>query len=99
MKIRLTSAAEADFAEAAGYYNEAEEGLGSIFINAVNTTVSKIGKYPFLGQVKRKSIRSIATSRFPFNIIYEIIKDEIVIHAIAHHSQKPDYWVDRTLED
>jgi plasmid stabilization system protein ParE len=95
MKIRISSAAEAEFAEAASYYEQAEEGLGDKFISAVSVAVSKIKKYPALGKLRRKTVRSLATRKFPYNIVYEVGNDEIVIHAIAHQSRLPDYWIDR----
>ena len=95
MKIRVTSPAEAEYAEAAAFYELAEDGLGDIFIQSVTAAVNLLTKHPALGKQTRENVRSLATRKFPYNIVYEIVHDEIVIHAIAHQSRMPDYWVDR----
>lgn len=95
MKVRITSPAEAEFADAAAYYEIAEDGLAEKFINSINAALSKIKKHPAIGKPRRTNIRSIATHKFPYNIVYEVHKNEILIHAIAHQSRLPDYWVDR----
>ena len=95
MRIRISSAAEAEFAEAATYYEQAEEGLGDKFITSVTVAVSKIKKHPALGRLRRKAVRSLAVNKFPYNIVYEVGSAEIVIYAIAHQSRLPDYWIDR----
>jgi hypothetical protein len=33
--------------------------------------------------------------RFPFNVLYQVLPDEIRVIAIAHQRRKPDYWKSR----
>ncbi len=41
-------------------------------------------------EIRRRVVR-----RFPYSILYRIDVDEIVIVAIMHQKQKPNYWIDR----
>ena len=31
----------------------------------------------------------------PYSLFFQVNTDEIVIFAVAHHSRRPDYWIDR----
>jgi len=98
MRSRFTSFAESEFSDAAAFYENASSGIGGDFIKAVLATISKLEKHPTLGRIRRKNFRSFPIQRFPYDINYEIIADEIVIHAISHQSRKPEYWIDRVAE-
>lgn len=43
----------------------------------------------------KKDIRKCIVNKFPFNILYSIEGDYILVIAIAHHHRSPDYWIDR----
>ena len=98
MKFRFTSVAEAEFSDAADFYENSETGIGNEFIDAVLSMIARIERYPHMGRPLKEKFRSIRTQAFPFNIIYEIHEEEIVIHAIAHHSRNPEYWINRIIE-
>ena len=38
------------------------------------------------------NFRRCRVSRFPFDIVFNIQDDEVLIFAVAHHHRKPDYW-------
>ena len=49
----------------------------------------KLGAHPeYFGKVK-KNFRQAALKRFPFVIVYEIIKAEVVVFAVFHTSKNP----------
>jgi len=39
----------------------------------------------------RKAIVNV----FPFNIIYSILPDKILVVAVAHQHRRPSYWINR----
>ena len=43
----------------------------------------------------KKDIRKSIVNKFPFNILYSVENDYILVIAISHHHRSPDYWVDR----
>ncbi len=33
--------------------------------------------------------------RFPFQVIYRLLGEDVIMNAVAHTSRAPDYWSDR----
>jgi len=95
MRIRFLEVAQIELDEAIGYYNYELPGLGEAFLTEVLNALDRIGKYPEAWQTFSKRTRRCQTRRFPYGIIYQIRKDEILIVAIANLHRKPEYWKDR----
>ena len=95
MRIRFLEIAQIELDDAIEYYNYEVPGLGEAFLNEVLNTLDRIGKYPEAWQPSSKRTRRCQTRRFPYGIMYQIRKDEILVVAIANLHRKPDYWKDR----
>ena len=37
-------------------------------------------------------MRRLLVKRFPYQLIYRVEGDEIVIYAVAHQKRRPGYW-------
>ena len=98
MRARFTSVAETEFSDAADFYENSETGIGEEFIDTVLSSIARIQAFPNLGRPLKRNFRSIPTTTFPYNLIYEVLNEEIIIHAVAHQSRKPEYWIDRILD-
>jgi hypothetical protein len=33
--------------------------------------------------------------RYPFNLVYRVLDDDIEVIAVAHHRRRQDYWTRR----
>jgi len=95
MRIRFLEIAEIELDEAIAYYNYEATGLGEAFLTEVLNTLDRIGKFPEAWHPSSKRTRRCQTRRFPYGIIYQMRKDEILIVAIANLHRKPEYWKDR----
>ena len=95
MRIRFLEIAQIELNDAIEYYNYEVPGLGEAFLTEVLNTLDRIGKYPEAWQPSSKRTRRCQTRRFPYGIMYQIRKDEILVVAIANLHRKPDYWKDR----
>jgi len=95
MRIRFLEIAQIELDDAIEYYNYEVPGLGEAFLTEVMNTLDRIGKYPEAWQPSSKRTRRCQTRRFPYGIMYQIRKDEILVVAIANLHRKPDYWKDR----
>ncbi len=95
MRIRFLEIAQIELDDAIEYYNYEVPGLGEAFLTEVLNTLDRIGKYPEAWQPSSKRTRRCQTRRFPYGIMYQIRKDEILVVAIANLHRKPDYWEDR----
>jgi toxin ParE2 len=95
MRIRFLEIAQIELDDAIEYYNYEVPGLGEAFLTEVLNTLDRIGKYPEAWQPSSKRTRRCQTRRFPYGIMYQIRKDEILVVAIANLHRKPDHWKDR----
>ena len=95
MRIRFLEIAQIELDETIGYYNYETPGLGESFLTEVLNTLDRIGKFPEAWHPCSKRTRRCQTRHFPYGIIYQTRKDEILVVAIANLHRKPDYWKDR----
>ena len=95
MRIRFLETARIELDDAIEYYNYEVPGLGGAFLTEVLNALDRIGKYPEAWQPSSKRTRRCQIRRFPYGIMYQIRKDEILVVAIANLHRKPDYWKDR----
>ena len=95
MRIRFLEMAQIELDEAVKYYNYEASGLGEEFLAEVLKALGRIGEFPEAWHPCSKRTRRCQTQRFPYGIIYQTRKKEILIIAIANLHRKPDYWKDR----
>ena len=95
MRIRFLEIAQIELDDAIEYYNCEVPGFGEAFLTEVLNTLDRIGKYPEAWQPSSKRTRRCQTRRFPYGIMYQIRKNEILVVAIANLHRRPDYWKDR----
>ena len=95
MQIRFLETSQFELDDAIEYYNYQAAGLGDAFLTEVLKAIDRIGKFSKAWHPCSKRTRRCQTRRFPYGVIYQIRKDEILIVAIANLHRKPDYWKDR----
>jgi plasmid stabilization system protein ParE len=95
MRIRFLEIAQIELHEAIEYYNYEVPRLGEAFLTEVLSALDRIGRHPEAWQPCSKRTRRCQTRRFPYGIMYQKRKDEILIVAIANLHRKPTYWEDR----
>lgn len=96
--VRNIRAAREEFAAAVRWYEEQRPGLGAEFYDAVVETTDRIEAHPEIGTPASpdQRTRRVLVQRFPYQVIYRLLPDEIVIIAIAHLKRRPGYWKERT---
>ena len=95
MRIRFLEIAQIELDEAIDYYNYEMSGLGEEFLAEVLNALDRIGEFTEAWHPYSKRTRRCQTRRFPYGIIYQTRKEEILVIAIANLHRKPDYWKDR----
>jgi plasmid stabilization system protein ParE len=92
MKYELIIKEEAnlEIIESYLYYESKSIGLGDKFLNQLELYFDRIQKNPKHYQIKTKSFREAYIKKFPFLIIYEIIKKQVVIYAVFHTHRNPE---------
>jgi plasmid stabilization system protein ParE len=87
--------ASAELYAAAEYYEEKEEGLGWKFRNEVLQVCQMILQQPVLWRERTGGYRRVNCPVFPYYVAYFIRGDRVVVAAVAHGHQRPEYWKDR----
>lgn len=73
------------------WYEAQKPGLGEEFIKELDTCYDKLQSHSeYFGKVK-KNFRQAVLKRFPYVIVYEIIKNEVVVFAVFHTRRNPKF--------
>ena len=94
-RIVLATLAVQELTDAATYYEIKQPGLGAEFRETVRQSLLRISKYPSAYPLERPQIRKCVLGRFPYNILYTVEKDLVLVIAIAHQHQRPNHWIER----
>ena len=70
-------------------------GLGTAFLEAVNTAVARIERFPLSGVATVAGARRVVLRRFPVSVVYRLVGAEMVVLAVAHHARSPGCWAAR----
>ena len=95
MLVEFLEEALADYKGAIDFLELQIEGLGKRFIKEIDKTIQIIKRYPegypqYTAHTRKAKIRV-----FPFNLIYILVHNKIIIVAVAHNNRKPEFWKDR----
>lgn len=94
-RICFHASAEAEMKAAALWYEEQQTELGKRFLSSVEDALSRIRLNPRLFPVVESDAQRCLTHTFPYGVVFKQIPDGIVIIAVMHLRQSPDYWKDR----
>lgn len=95
MIYRFLPKAEIDLNDAVDYYETCQPGLGTDFLLEVHQTVARIVEYPDGWIEVSPNCRRCLTNRFPYELIYTIVDNSILILAVANQHRHPDFWKSR----
>lgn len=97
MRIRYNPLARDEVIKAAEYFDDQDEGLGNRFLEEIDKVMEEIAALPLAWPITKHGTRKrILLSPFPYTIHYKIVRDELVVVAVAHQGREPDYWKQRT---
>jgi len=82
------------------YYNSVKPGLGAVFRKRVKIARDSIVEMPeawkkYPGWEELPIVRMRSVDRFPFDIIYFLDGDQVIIVAVANEARRPQYWASR----
>lgn len=90
--VQLCSAAETDFTEALRYYATRNPEVALQFDAEVDSALRRIAAGAEQFPAVDDGHRYLQLRRFPFLIIFRVIRDRITVIAVAHSSRSPDFW-------
>lgn len=92
-KIILRQEAERDVSEAFAWYEEQMPGLGSEFLDAIESSILSIQNNLAQFPVIYRDIRRALTHRFPYGIFF-LTSDNFI--AVMHTAREPGKWRSRS---
>jgi toxin ParE1/3/4 len=93
MKLVVLPAARQEIDDAVSYLtHNARPGSATHFIDAIELAVRQIVEFPNASPKVWRTYRRCLLRSFPYQLIYRLEADEIVIYAVAHQSRRPGYW-------
>jgi len=93
---RLLRRAELELEDARQFYRAESPDLGDRFLDEFESVMERLGHFPESSPRLSRRLRVARLSLFPFNVIYQIKPDFILVVAVGHQSRKPGYWRGRT---
>ena len=81
--------AEADLAEAFGWYQARLLGLGHELLGEVDSAFARIVDNPALHRVHHRGARRAHLRRFPFVVLYVLRADTVFVLAVLHERRDP----------
>jgi len=90
--------AELELNHAVDYYNQCQPLLGGDFAREVYFTIQNVLAYPKAWTPLSENTRRCLVNRFPFGVIYQIVKEDVLVIAVMHLNRKPGYWQSRIAD-
>jgi len=99
MKIIFDELAQLELDEASEYYELQVPGLGERFRKEVKRAIYRIHEYYDAWPKETGDVRRYLLHKFPYKILYSLEREYIYIIAIAHSHRRPNYWIERILNE
>jgi plasmid stabilization system protein ParE len=95
MNIRQLTAATTELREALEWYRTRSPRAAAELWLRVQDARRSITIFPNAAPAMGPKTRRFILSGFPYDVVYRVTSDEILIIAYAHHSRRPIYWASR----
>jgi plasmid stabilization system protein ParE len=92
MTYRFTSAANRELESALKFYETAQAGLGTKFLDELAGTLDRILAMPEAWKQISPRTRRCLFHRFPFGVIYQVRGNEILVVSIMDLRRDPLRW-------
>jgi toxin ParE1/3/4 len=98
MRYEFHPEALEEFSQAALWYAEHEPELGRQFLGSLEEAIERVVEAPLRWRVIDEDVRRCLTRVFPYEILYTIESDFVLILAVMHCSREPGYWKQRVAK-
>jgi plasmid stabilization system protein ParE len=94
-RLIIRPEAETELAEAFDWYERRLPGFGAQFLTAVDTAVGSILGNPLQHPIIYRNVRRALARRFPYQVLFIVEENIIVVIAVFHGARDPKRWQDR----
>lgn len=95
MRVRFLSTASVELAEALAWYHERSPRAAEGLWLRIQDARRSLALFPHAAPPISLNARRFILSGYPYDLVYSVRADEIVVLAVAHHSRQPEYWAGR----
>ncbi|MBT6276224.1 MAG: type II toxin-antitoxin system RelE/ParE family toxin [Chromatiales bacterium] len=95
IELRIESPASAEAAEAARWYEDNQEGLGSEFMAELDATLQRVVETPDIYAEQYRGIRRALVRRFPYAVYFDLEPGVATVIAVLHQHQQSERWHSR----
>lgn len=89
-KLIIEPAAQQEIIDAIEWYESKQLGLGEEFFNYLDGYFQTLKNGNTLFEIKRKpTFRELPLKRFPYVIIYEEFRNQVIVYSVFNTSQNP----------
>jgi plasmid stabilization system protein ParE len=92
LRIAFRRRVGGDLADAYGWYEQQQPGLGEAFLASVDASFDIIGKYPEMFAAVHREVRRALVARFPFAVFYLVEPQRVVVLTVLHTARDPRAW-------
>jgi toxin ParE1/3/4 len=93
--VEFHPAARTELLTATDWYLERSSSAAAEFVREVQHAVQRIAENPERYPLTRGGRRRFVLLKFPFDLVYRILGEQVEMIAVAHHSRRPGYWLPR----
>jgi toxin ParE1/3/4 len=94
-RVRVLDLASQEAKRTRDWYAARSEKAAERFLEELDAAVNRVRSNPQMWPRIGKLARRCRFRGFPFDLVYLVHSDEIVVIAVAHHRRKPGYWSTR----
>lgn len=96
IRHRYHPEARAEYQAAVAWYRERSRDAARRLAEAVDGGLLGIRERPLAWPAWRGGpVRRRLLHKFPYSLFFTVNANEVVILAVAHHSRRPGYWLER----
>ncbi len=92
LPVILRRIAQAEFDDAADWYEEQRAGQGAAFTGAVREVLMDLGSRPEAHPGVHGDVREALVARYPYAVYYRPGPGQVTVLAVFHSSRDPAEW-------
>lgn len=96
LPVVLNRVAQAEFDDAADWYEAQQAGQGAAFVAAVQQVMVGLDSRPEAHPKVEADVREALVARYPYAVYYRPGPDRVTVLAVFHTSRDPVEWQRRT---
>lgn len=99
-QVIVRSAAEADTAAAALWYEQQAQGLGGRFLDSVQDALRRATILPraHLLLRRRPEVRRVLTTGFPYRVFFIVEPERLIVLRVLHGARHEEPWTGAVSE-